>query len=291
MQFPVSLALSLALAAQAGANAEGQVPFNRPLPVPLYEEYPVVQDFRLNQAVEGAIRWTSLGLILGGMAAASLLPHDALGIVPVLGAAAGGLAGLGAGATVGYFRGRDWERRKARGESPHARRRQVGYELDFGQGLGRQDNNRECHHFALAWRLPVLQSWAPDEYQLRFGSQSWFADDRFENHAREDRRGLRAVKSFRDALVNPFVGVGAGYSRGTSFDYTLASPTEAPGIAFETAYAEALAGIELNAFDFFQAKLLAAYEPFGPYRLISRHGDYDYRSNFTLHVTFGTRLF
>lgn len=295
MRVPATFTLALALAAQAGTTAVDPIPFNRPLPHPLYEEYPIIRDFRLNQTVEGAIRGTCLGLLLGGLVATIAVDpeEEVIPIVTMLVISAGGTLGGLAGSTGGYLRGRSWERRKSRGEIVHARKKQVGIELDAGSSLTGGGDSRDYSHFALAWKLPNHQRWAPDEYQVQVGRQSWHIGENasgFANHGHEDRRGLRVLKTFRDALVNPFIGLGGGYSLGTAYDYGSGMPTEVEGQDFSTAYAEALAGVEVNVFDFFHARIQAVYEPFGPYRLLSRHGDYDPLTKFTIRSSIGASL-
>lgn len=292
MRLAAALVLGFALATRADISAADPIPFNRPLPTPLYEEYPVVRDFRLNQAVEGAIRWTFLGLALGGLVAMVTLDPDQgdIPIVPMILVSAGGTLGGLAGATGGYLRGRAWERRKSRGEEVHASKEQVGLEVDAGNSTG----GRNYSHLSLAWRLPYHQRFAPDEYQVVVGSQSWNTEENasgFANHAHEDRLGFRVLKAFRDGLVNPFFGLGGGFSEGTAYDYGAGTPFGVEGRDFATPYAEVLAGVEFNAFDFFHARIQAAYEPIGPYRPLSRHGDYGPFNRFTIRSSLGASLF
>jgi hypothetical protein len=109
-----------------------QVPYNRPLDLPLYEEFAYVEDYRVNQSILGAIRWASLAPLVGAAAGALMIKkedHDG----SLQGALIGGVIGIPVGATLGYWKGKSWEERRAGGDFTAPRLR-VGYELEAGGG-------------------------------------------------------------------------------------------------------------------------------------------------------------
>lgn len=291
---------ALAVASQAqtstdnlSLSAQGKrsgIAFNRPIEAPLYEAYPVIEDYRLNQSIQGAIRWSTFS-ILGGAALGALVlgVHEDLD-GPFLGAAAGLAVGLPLGAVLGYHKGKGWEQRQAGPGGFQARRLRIGYELEAGAGLGSGLDAGE-KGLALNYRLPIAPPWSPDEFQLAFQDRTWYDNSETAPvvEGNDSRYSIRLLKNFRDQVVNPYAGIALGLADGYIYRAGPGQPAEQP--SYRSAFVDVLAGVMVNVFDLVHARAQLSYEPYGPYYSIRPHGDFSYASNFGFQLSLGTYIF
>lgn len=282
--------------AKADLSLSGLIYFGDQAPrrpeFPLFEEYPLIRDYRLNQGIQGALRWGAVGALGGAVLGSYLMDDGDIGLGALVSAMLGGPLGLAGGVTAGTVQGFRWETRKSVDPDFHAPRHRFGYEVDLGNDFhadGR--SSMELKGLALSYRRPVSAGWV-DEIQLARSQREWFGGNEEDGYltAGEDRYGLRYRTYFRDGLVNPFLGVGAGYAKG---EVHLFQPywNADPNRPYWAVYMETFTGVELNVFDLFHAKAQLGYEPLGSYGKIRRHGALSYLSNFDLRFSLGAQVF
>lgn len=297
--FSCALAATMVLAVATGhvqAQVSRNLPFNRTLEIPLYEEFPVIRDYRLNQSIQGAIRWATLAPFAGA-AFGTLMLHG--GVLESYWAGALGATAIGIplGATMGFIKGQAWEEHQGGSRGYYSKRLHFGYELEAGGGLTTGHGG-----MALSYRMTsVPVGPVPNEFQLAYqrNSASSASISNPDLEAHDTRYSLRFIRNFRDKLINPFVGVAVGYADGyyDGFEEELSPISSAlpdSGKAkptYRSPFVDVMAGIKFNVFDLVHARTQVSYEPYGPYYERRRKGAFSYLSNFALGFSLGTYIF
>jgi hypothetical protein len=140
--------------------------------------------------------------------------------------------------------------------------------------------------------LPVRPGYAPNEYQVAFQQKTSYAGAK---EAHDTRYSARALKYFRDRMVNPFAGVAVGFADGYYYEPGRFAPNLPPPEeiqpGYNSAFVDVMAGVKLNLFDLTHLKAQVAYEPFGPYREYRKEGGFSSLTNLTWNVSLGTFIF
>ncbi len=297
------LAPSLLLATQSLNSVQS------PRAAPLYQDTPVLRDFRINQPLVQGIRWGLTATAVGAAIGSVVAEPGSRGLMASVGGLYGLLGGTSVGLVVGLVQGWDMEAKRKRGEDSHARFNRFGFEYGFGYSPVFTDNSlpspvrMSIGPAHLNYRQPGLEGFI-DEVRMGYrhsitsyhkeiwgeGEMLLFSRSR---RADEHRIGLQLLQVGRRGLWIPYWGTGLGYGWGEEMDKGSygwfgnvgdKNPIRSP-------FAELLVGMRLNAFDFAHVQLEASYELYGSWWQIREFAPYPHMGNLQVNLSLGAFVF
>ncbi len=279
------------------------------LEVPLYEKYYPFNNYILNQSIEQALRWTSLGAIGGGLVGFAISPKkgrwaafDQM-LYSAIGALSVGGTGLIAGTSYGIFKGAKLNKTVNDTIRSHIKRDRFGYMYTmFSASLPAfrspyiisRWHETDVPGIFLIYRDLNNDLFRPDFYSFGFYEDYWGTRDAYEELTEENASDGHEAKFSRFELnscfrltdwqfFEPMVGVGGGYVWGR--ERVARSDRD---VIHRTFFLHLSLDGQANLFDFLFSLVECKYEIIGLHRKLK--GNYPYIGNFYFRWSFGTYI-
>ncbi|MBN1968008.1 MAG: hypothetical protein JXR48_03185 [Candidatus Delongbacteria bacterium] len=255
---------------------------------PAYENVDYFKDYRLSQAIKSSIKWTEITVVTSFIATQLLVDDgDDKGIQIAINSIVGATLGFTGGAIYGYIKGSDYNKSKAKNVDFHLNKYRFGHEYVGIAGL--TDSNRPTPKYYLTYQDFNSKLYEPSEYRIGFCHNSWDSNRYSSVDAREKKLDISLLFNSNNHFLNPYFGIGAGYSWG-NYD-TYKSDDEIVNNDFIGFSLIPTAGLSINFLDFFFTRLEVNYELSSFFYKLKNDYDLPYDSNLNFSISFGSYLF
>ena len=105
---------------------------------PLYEDYSIINDYRLNQTILDAAKFGFIGALFGGLIGYPIDGNSDFPIITFLAIYLGGFTGLLSGGIHGYSKGKRWNEFRNENDQFMSKLRLFGMEFGYVQGIKKQ---------------------------------------------------------------------------------------------------------------------------------------------------------
>lgn len=250
---------------------------------PLYEKVPLIRDYRINQLIKGAIRWSSVftlvGVTIGTLSSSGNYVNGSL-ISPMF------LIGLSGGTVYGTYQGFRAYNRKKESNDFYIPSDSFGYEFrmfkyGFHEEYSSTPKTEIGFYITADYKYRLF-----DEFLLGALYCEWI--DREAKETKFDLCGLQSLS--KNKVFSPYWGFGVGLSLGQMNGITDEDKNKKV-IDGLFPYCHPMVGIQMNIWDFFFFKFELDCEFSSFYFNLLEYRNYSFKQNFTTSFTFGTKIF
>jgi hypothetical protein len=265
----------------------------------LFEQVPILNDYRINQPIMGAIRWGSVGMLMGlwggyysdfdrkyydDFQIEAGYPY-AWEICKV---------SMLTGGIIGLYQGFSLHKRKKDNPSFKLKSSKIGYEV---KTMSDPFMVPDAYRARLIKGITITYNFEyrfVDEFQVGLTWVRWpdLANTMEEFYYEETKYDFRVLHYYRkDKIFSPYYGFGVGLSEGIcrndewgNDDYHIVSKEIYP-------FFHSTAGLRINFGDFFFLKVNSDFEFSAFYYKMKLYNDFPLSTNITLGIAVGAKLF
>ncbi len=264
---------------------------------PLYEKFPIIKDYRINQPIKGAIRWGTVGSVVGYAGAIIYLKSEGNNSLSQSNKATNIFGNtiifsVVTGTLHGVYKGFMAQNKQDNDPSYYIKQNNLGYE---GNAMidpfvsSDAIMNKITKSIALTYDH---QYRFIDEFQFGIGWIRW-PDLQETRHVYEETKyNLKGIHYYRKGYIfSPYYGLGGGLSYGKRRhdewyydDQKILSSGIYPFI-------HTSAGVRFSVLDFFYLKVETDFELSSFYLFARSHEDFSFLTNLTFGLVIGTKIF